>query len=40
MVLDLKSEESIQILHQLIDCADVVVENFRAGTLEKWGFNS
>ena len=37
MVLDLKSEESIQILHQLIDCADVVVENFRAGTLEKWG---
>ena len=37
MVLDLKSEESIQTLHQLIDCADVVVENFRAGTLEKWG---
>ncbi len=40
MILDLKSEEGLQCLHRLIDRADVVVENFRAGTLEKLGVNS
>ena len=40
MILDLKSEKDLQILHRLIGCADVVVENFRTGTLEKLGIHS
>ncbi len=39
VVLDLKSDDGLQLLLQLIDCADVVVENFRAGTLEKLGIS-
>ncbi|MFC0267528.1 CaiB/BaiF CoA transferase family protein [Kushneria aurantia] len=35
--LDLKSEEGQQIVHRLVAEADIVVENFRPGTLEKWG---
>jgi crotonobetainyl-CoA:carnitine CoA-transferase CaiB-like acyl-CoA transferase len=34
---DLKSESGAQVLRRLIARADVLVENFRPGTLEKWG---
>ena len=39
MVVNLKSEEGIHILKQMIARADVVVENFRTGTLEKLGID-
>ncbi|WP_404982947.1 CaiB/BaiF CoA transferase family protein [Cobetia marina] len=35
--LDLKSEDGQEIVRQLATEADIVVENFRPGTLEKWG---
>lgn len=35
--LDLKSEEGQEIVRRLVAEADIVVENFRPGTLEKWG---
>ncbi|ART63023.1 CaiB/BaiF CoA transferase family protein [Kushneria marisflavi] len=35
--LDLRSEEGQEIVRQLALEADIVVENFRPGTLEKWG---
>lgn len=38
VTLDLKSEAGKAILWKLIDGADVLVENFRAGTLERLGF--
>ncbi|MCY0893803.1 MAG: CoA transferase [Acidibacillus sp.] len=38
MVLNLKLEEDKNILRKLIQSADVVVENFRPGTMEKLGF--
>lgn len=34
---DLRSSQGQQLLRRLIDTADVVVENFRPGTLERWG---
>lgn len=37
IVLDLKSPEDIATLRALIDDADMVVENFRAGTMERLG---
>jgi len=37
LTLNLKSERGLQILRDLIRLADVVVENFRAGTMEEWG---
>jgi crotonobetainyl-CoA:carnitine CoA-transferase CaiB-like acyl-CoA transferase len=37
LALDLRSEEGQEIVRRLIDEADIVVENFRPGTLEKWG---
>ena len=40
MILDTKSDDGIELLRRLIDCADVVVENFRTGTLEKLGLSS
>ena len=40
MILDIKSDDGIELLRRLIDCADVVVENFRTGTLEKFGLSS
>jgi crotonobetainyl-CoA:carnitine CoA-transferase CaiB-like acyl-CoA transferase len=40
MVLDLKSKEGMETLRQLIGCADVVVENFRTGTLERLGIDT
>ncbi|UOF88643.1 CoA transferase [Fodinisporobacter ferrooxydans] len=38
IVLDLKSETGKNVLRQLIKKADVVIENFRPGTLERLGF--
>lgn len=38
MVLDLKSTEGKEVLRKLIARADIVVENFRPGTLERLGF--
>lgn len=37
MTVNTRSEEGRKILHELVDWADVVVENFRAGTLEAMG---
>lgn len=37
VTLDLKSDEGQSILGDLIEEADVLLENFRPGTLERWG---
>ena len=37
ITLNLKSEEGRRILRALIEKADVLVENFRPGTIEAWG---
>jgi len=37
ITLDLKKVEGQQIARQLIDTADVVIENFRPGVMESWG---
>ena len=37
VTLDLKSPRGKAMLEELVQKADVVVENFRTGTLEKWG---
>jgi len=37
VTLDLKSSRGRELAHQLIDRADGVIENFRPGTMEKWG---
>src|SRR5690606_23238766 len=37
ITLDLKKIEAQQIARQLIDSADVVIENFRPGVMEAWG---
>jgi crotonobetainyl-CoA:carnitine CoA-transferase CaiB-like acyl-CoA transferase len=36
--IDLKSDDGRRLLEQLIDSADVLVENFRPGTLDRLGF--
>ncbi|WP_010310100.1 CaiB/BaiF CoA transferase family protein [Saccharopolyspora spinosa] len=38
IVLDLRIAGSQGVLRRLLSTADVLVENFKAGTLEKWGF--
>ncbi len=38
VTLDLKHEKALAILRQLLETADVVVENFRPGTMESFGF--
>lgn len=35
--LDLSQPEAQEVLHRLLDGADVLVENFLPGTMEKWG---
>ena len=35
--VDLKQEEGVELAKKLIEGADVVIENFRPGTMEKWG---
>ena len=37
VTIDLKTERGRQLVKQLIDGADIVVENFRPGVMEKWG---
>ncbi len=37
ITLDLKKEKGAEIFRKLVAKSDVVVENFRPGTLEKWG---
>jgi crotonobetainyl-CoA:carnitine CoA-transferase CaiB-like acyl-CoA transferase len=37
ITLDLRKPEGMVLLKRLIEDADVLVENFRPGTLEKWG---
>lgn len=39
LTLNFKSEDGREILWELIDRADVLIENFRPGTLEKLGFD-
>jgi CoA:oxalate CoA-transferase len=36
--IDFKTEEGKQLLHRLLATADLMVENYRPGTLEKMGF--
>lgn len=37
MALDLRQDEGRALLLELLESADVLVENFKPGTLEKWG---
>lgn len=37
VTLDLRTAEAREILHRLVVDVDIVIENFRPGTLEKWG---
>jgi crotonobetainyl-CoA:carnitine CoA-transferase CaiB-like acyl-CoA transferase len=37
ITLDLRQEKGAMLLKKLVEKSDVVVENFRTGTLEKWG---
>lgn len=37
MALDLRMEEGKQVLFRLLEDADVLIENFKPGSLEKWG---
>lgn len=39
MTLNLKSERGLEILKELVLKCDILVENFRVGTLEKWGLS-
>lgn len=39
MTLNLKSEQGQKILRELIRKSDILVENFRVDTLEKWGLD-
>ena len=38
IAIDLKKETGKQILFELIQKADIIIENFKTGTMEKWGF--
>ncbi len=37
VTVDLKTEKGVALVKQLNDSADVVIENFRPGVVEKWG---
>jgi formyl-CoA transferase len=37
LTLNLKSEQGLHILEELLRKSDILIENFRVGTLEKWG---
>jgi formyl-CoA transferase len=39
MTLNLKSERGLSILRDLIQQSDILIENFRVGTLEGWGLS-
>lgn len=36
--VDMRSKEGQQVLHRLLETTDVIIENFRPGVLEKYGF--
>jgi len=38
ITLDLRKPQGAELFRRLVGTADVVVENFAAGTMEKWGF--
>ena len=38
IALNLKNEDDKNILEKILSKADILVENFKPGTLEKWGF--
>lgn len=40
IALDLKSDDGQQVLRQLLERADVVVENFRPGVMDRLGFST
>jgi len=40
IAIDFSSADGKQLLAQLIPQFDVLIENFKSGTLEKWGFDS
>jgi crotonobetainyl-CoA:carnitine CoA-transferase CaiB-like acyl-CoA transferase len=37
IALDLRQEEAQQLVRRMVEKVDVLIENFRPGTLEKWG---
>ena len=37
MTLDLRTDEAREVIRRLLPSCEVVVENFRPGTMEKWG---
>ncbi len=37
VTIDLKSDKGVALVKQLINSADVVIENFRPGVVERWG---
>ena len=38
VAIDLQTEQGLDLLRKMIVDADIVVDNFRLGTLERWGF--
>lgn len=36
VTLDLRTEQGRELFLELVDCSDIIVENFRPGTLERW----
>src|SRR5580658_3221403 len=39
ITLDYSRAEAVPLLHALVKGSDVVVENFRPGTMQRWGFD-
>lgn len=39
VTLDIRNPEGAALLKRLVACSDVLVENFRPGTLERWGLD-
>jgi len=39
LVLDLKRPEAVEVVHRLVKTADVVVENFRPGVMQRFGLD-
>ncbi|MCC0056265.1 MAG: CoA transferase [Rhodobiaceae bacterium] len=37
LAMDIRTPEGLEILGRLVETADLLIENFRPGTLEKWG---
>ena len=39
ITLNLRETEGQELFKQLVEKADVIIENFRPGTMEKWGLS-